>query len=87
MKKEYDLKKLKVKHRGPLPKDTKVQKTVRLDLNVLNWLIKEGEIRGIPYQTLINATLKEAMNRHQAPDTSDERVRKIVKEELEKLAS
>jgi uncharacterized protein (DUF4415 family) len=85
MKKEYDLSKLKVKKRGSVANSgTKVQKTVRLDLDVLAWLIKESERRGIPYQTLINATLKEAMQA--SGDGLKELVRKLVREELKKAS-
>lgn len=80
MKKEYDLEKMKVKRRGAL-KDAKVQKTVRLDLDVLSWLIKEADRKGMPYQTLINATLKDAMNRVQ-PEVSETRVREIANQVL-----
>jgi uncharacterized protein (DUF4415 family) len=62
MKKEYNLSKAKV-HKGPiLPAGKKMQKTIRLDEDVLDWLMKEGAKRGIPYQTLLNSILKNAMN-------------------------
>lgn len=81
MKKEYDLSKMKVKKRGAITSNnTKVQKTVRLDLDVLAWLLKESEQRGIPYQTLINSTLKEAMNTTESK--LKELVRKVVREEM-----
>ncbi|MBS1961185.1 MAG: BrnA antitoxin family protein [Bdellovibrionales bacterium] len=85
MKKEYDLAKMKVKGRGAVAtRGTKVQKTVRLDLDVLAWLMKEGERRGIPYQTLINSILKEAM---QLSDAGlKDLVRKLVREELKKVS-
>jgi len=81
MKKEYDLSRMKVKKRGAVTGNgTKVQKTVRLDLDVLAWLLKESEQRGIPYQTLINSTLKEAMNTTESK--LKELVRKVVREEM-----
>ena len=62
MKKEYNFSKAKV-HKGPIVSaGKKLQKTIRLDENVLDWLMKEGEKRGIPYQTLLNSILKNAMN-------------------------
>ncbi len=75
MKKEYDFTKAKV-HKGPIVpnKGNKIQKTFRLDEDVFEWLIKEGEHRGIPYQTLMNSLLKQMMN-HEA--TLLERVEKI----------
>jgi len=85
MKKEYDLSKMKLKKRGAVASPaTKVQKTVRLDLDVLSWLVKESARRGIPYQTLINATLKEAMQT--SGDGLKELVRKLVREELKKAS-
>ena len=85
MKKEYDLSKLKVKKRGALAQaETKVQKTIRLDLDVLSWLLKESERKGIPYQTLINITLKSAMRG--TSDDLKELVRKLIREELKKAS-
>jgi uncharacterized protein (DUF4415 family) len=85
MKKEYDLSKLKIKKRGALAKpDTKIQKTIRLDLDVLSWLLKESEQRGIPYQTLINTTLKAAMR--ETKDDLKDLIRKLVREELKKVS-
>ena len=90
MKKQYDLKKLRVTRRGPLATSTtKVQKTLRLDLDVLTWLVKEATRRGLPYQTLINSTLKEAMARSEAGgvDRDLERlVRTVVRAELKRAS-
>ncbi|OFZ15719.1 MAG: hypothetical protein A2Z20_08990 [Bdellovibrionales bacterium RBG_16_40_8] len=63
MKKEYDFTKAKV-HKGPIVsgKGNKVQKTFRLDEDVFEWLVTEGERRGLPYQTLMNSVLKQTMN-------------------------
>ena len=81
MKKQYDLKKLRVTRRGAVAKPTsKVQKTIRLDLDVLTWLFKEGDRRGLPYQTLINSTLKEAMLRSEAGSTSGDLQRMVVRQ-------
>lgn len=86
MKKEYDFSKMKVKKRGAIAKpDSKVQKTIRLDLDVLSWLIKEAKARGVPYQTLINMTLKEAMNQGNKKPL-EVLVRKLVREELKKAS-
>lgn len=86
MKKEYDLSKMKIKKRGALAKgDAKVQKTIRLDLDVLSWLVKESETRGVPYQTLLNMVLKEAMNRSSSEPLED-LVRKVVRQELKKAS-
>lgn len=74
MKKEYDFSKAKI-HKGPVvPKGNKIQKTIRLDEDVFEWLMKEGEQRGIPYQTLMNSLLKQLMNQE---ESLLERVEKI----------
>ena len=88
MKKQYDLRKLRVTRRGAIAKPSaKVQKTIRLDLDVLAWLMKEGSRRGLPYQTLINSTLKEAMLRSSTGDGELERlVRTVVRAELKKAS-
>jgi uncharacterized protein (DUF4415 family) len=63
------------------PQSTKIAVTSRLDPDVLSWLREQAEKKGIPYQTLMNSILKEAMH---APKNSDEHIRKIVREELNK---
>lgn len=83
MKKEYDLSKMKQVARKPIEAreaKVKISKTVRLDGDLVQWLVSESERTGIPYQTLMNAKLREAMG---LPD----QVRKIVQEELEKRSA
>lgn len=63
------------------PQSTKIAVTSRLDPDVLSWLREQAEKKGIPYQTLMNSILKEAM---QAPQDSDEHIRKIVRDEMNK---
>jgi uncharacterized protein (DUF4415 family) len=82
MKKGYDLSKMKEIKRKPVKArdaQVKVSKTIRLDGDLVQWLVSESERTGIPYQTLLNAKLREAMN---LPD----RVREIVREELGKVS-
>ena len=82
MKKEYDLTKMKQvprKHLDPKEAKVKISKTVRLDGDLVQWLVAEAERTGIPYQTLMNAKLREAMN---LPD----RVRQLVREELDRAS-
>ena len=87
MKKKYDLAKMKIKKRGAVvSSDVKIQKTIRIDLDVLSWLLKEGEKRGLPYQTLINSILKETMNKENPREDLKKLVRKVVKEELKKAS-
>ena len=83
MKKDYDFKKMKVKSRGAVvkkPRDAKVKisKTVRLDGDLVSWLVSESERTGIPYQTLMNAKLREAM-------TLPDRVKSLVEETISAL--
>lgn len=76
MKKEYDFSKAKV-HKGPIvvsARGKKVQKTFRLDEDVFEWLLRESKKKSIPYQTLMNAYLKQMMNKE---ETLIERVERI----------
>jgi uncharacterized protein (DUF4415 family) len=88
MKKEYDLRKLKVKRRGPVvPPTAKVMKTVRLDAEVLSWLVAEAPKRGVGYQTLLNMLLREAMRRHAASRNElRDHIRRIVREEIKRAS-
>lgn len=69
MRKEYDLKKLKVKRRGILPGVTasagqpaKVRITIALDEDVVEHFKSAAEQPGaLPYQTQINQALRRAM--------------------------
>lgn len=56
MKKEYDFSK---GIRGKFYRPNKVQKTIRLDASILNYFQKLSDKYAIPYQTLINLTLKK----------------------------
>lgn len=56
MKKEYDF---KGGVRGKFHRPKKVQKTLRFDPDVLAFYMKLAEKEHIPYQTLINLTLRK----------------------------
>ena len=87
MKKEYDLKKLKRAKTGAvLKKDAKVIKTIRLDVDLVEWLINEADRRGVKYQALINSLLRQTMLGGGVIFTA-EKVREIVRDELRKRAS
>ena len=58
MKKEYDFDK---GERGKFFRENKVQKTLRLDADILKYFQDQSIRKHIPYQTLINNTLREAM--------------------------
>jgi uncharacterized protein (DUF4415 family) len=70
MRKEYDLNKLKVKRRGPLPgldaaneKPAKVRITISLDQDVIEHFKTEAaKPGGLPYQTQINQALRKALS-------------------------
>ena len=82
MKKEYSLKGKEIR-RGPIASpEAKVLKSLRLDPEVLVWFREEGERQGIPYQTLINATLKQSMQ-NGSKDIKEE-IRQVIREELKK---
>lgn len=55
--------------------ETKVNISIRLDLEVLNWLKDEGKRQGLPYQTLINSILKKTSSN----ETIEERLSRIEK--------
>lgn len=56
MKKEYNFSR---GVRGKFYRPKKVQKTIRIDQDVLEYYQHMAEENGIPYQTLINLTLKK----------------------------
>jgi uncharacterized protein (DUF4415 family) len=56
MKKEYDFSK---GVRGKFYRGRKVQKTIRIDEGVLKFYQRLAKKVGIPYQTLINLTLRK----------------------------
>ena len=86
MKKEYDLKKLKRTKTGAVvKKDAKVIKTIRLDVDLIGWLINEADRLGVKYQALINSLLRQAMQSGGIILTAD-KVREIVRDELQKRA-
>jgi uncharacterized protein (DUF4415 family) len=60
-------------------RDVKISKTFRIDADIFLWLQKEAERTGIPYQTLMNAKLRESMN---LPNQMREMVREVLQQEL-----
>ncbi len=80
MKKEFNFKGAKRVGDRFKDKEVKVSVTARLDPHVVGWLRKESERKGIPYQTLMNSILTEAMNSGGQEAT----IRRIVREELGK---
>ena len=59
MKKEYDFSR---GERGKFLRKNKVQRTLRIDADILKFFEDMAEEAGIPYQTLINLTLRKFAN-------------------------
>jgi uncharacterized protein (DUF4415 family) len=81
MKKTYDFSKGK---RGAVVASDrrKVRITIRLDKDVIDWYRKKVEASGGGnYQTLINNSLKESIQRKKEP--TEMMFRRIIKEELQ----
>lgn len=68
MRKEYDLKKMKLK---PNPYASKLKKsvTIRLDTDVIKYFKGLGEKNSTPYQTLVNDFLRSCKDENLAPKT------------------
>lgn len=68
MRKEYDLKKMKLK---PNPYASKLKKsiTIRLDTDVIDYFKKLGVETNIPYQTLVNDFLRSCKENGIKPKT------------------
>lgn len=69
MRKEYDLKKMKLK---PNPYINKLKKsvTIRLDTDVIDYFKDLGQKLNIPYQTLVNDFLKNCKENKMLPKTT-----------------
>lgn len=88
MKKEYDLKTLKVKRRGVLPAlqaeesaSNKVRITIALDKDVINYFKEEATHPGaFPYQTQINQALRQLIDKWH--DTSHDDIEELKTELL-----
>ncbi len=78
MKKNYDLSKAK---KAKKRTDLKVQKSFRLDPEVLLWLEEQGEKHGMGYQTFLNWHLKRQMAEEK---TIDERLELLEAEIFKK---
>lgn len=68
-------KRVKVTEPDAGPHEIKVNVSIRLDLEVLNWLKAEATKQGLPYTTLANSLLKKASTE----DSLEERVARIEK--------
>ena len=86
MKKEYDFSKGKI-NKKPLadPKKSKVLTSIRLDGNVFEWFMAEAERTGVPYQTLINSFLKQAIETP-SPKELEERLKSVERVLFKKVS-
>lgn len=74
MRKEYDLKKIKLR---PNPYTSKLKKstiTIRLDADVINYFKDLSEQLDIPYQTLVNDFLRYCKDKKLMPKTTWKKV-------------
>lgn len=99
MKKEYDLKSLKLKRRGPLPAfegkspdSARSRVTISLNSEVVNYFKAQAKKPGaIPYQTQINQALMQLIEeRKSSPDKELESIKeKLLNDKafIKKLSS
>ncbi|MCB1807442.1 MAG: BrnA antitoxin family protein [Candidatus Competibacteraceae bacterium] len=86
MRDEYDFSKGKrakdIPHLAKLQKEVKGKSriTIMLDDDVLDFFRARAEERGIGYQTLINATLREALGSRPVDEAT---LRRVLREELQ----
>jgi uncharacterized protein (DUF4415 family) len=73
MRKEYDLKKMKLK---PNPYINKLKKsvTIRLDNDVIEYFKDLSQKLDIPYQTLVNDSLRKCKENKLLPNTTWKKV-------------
>jgi len=85
MRKEYDFRNAKRGVVAPLPAG-KTRITIRIDDDVLEWFrTRAHEAGGGSYQTLINQSLRQAMEQEQEP--LEAVVRRAVRAELRRAAA
>lgn len=85
MRKEYDFS--KGRRGAAVPSSGKTRITIMLDDDILEHFRSRAEAAGVGYQTIINAVLREAIERAKGKATGDKPVtaaalRKILREEL-----
>ena len=73
MRKEYDLKKMKLKS-NPYISKLKKSVTIRLDADVIEYFKKLSEKLDTPYQTLLNDFLRNCKDQKMAPKTTWKKV-------------
>ena len=84
MKKQYDFEKGKRGAIEPTPPG-KTRITIRLDDEIIAWFRNQvNRVGGGNYQTLVNAALQEYI--HQKKEPLEETVRRVIREELERVS-
>jgi len=68
MRKEYDLKKMKLVD-NPYVEKLKKSVTIRIDVDVIDYFKKLSEQTNIPYQNLVNEFLKSCKEQKMTPKT------------------
>ena len=63
MKKEYDLSKMKSR-KNPYAQRLKKQVTMRLGVDIIDYFKRMAEETGLPYQILINLSLRDCVVHH-----------------------
>jgi uncharacterized protein (DUF4415 family) len=95
MREEYELGKLKVKRRGPLPafrdaagRPMKVRITITLDQDLVEHFKAEAAKPGaLPYQTQINQTLRKAVISEELPPQQTEALKAELLKDTEFLGA
>ena len=83
MRKEYDFSKAKRGAVVPIPPG-KTRITIRIDSDILDWFRNQVEAAGGGnYQTLINAALRDHIERREEP--LEETLRRVLREEFQRV--
>ena len=69
MKEEYDLSKMKSR-KNPYASKLKKSVTMRLGEDVIGYFKEMAEVKGVPYQSLINLYLRDCVSNHRKIDIS-----------------
>ncbi len=93
MREDYELEKLKVKRRGPLPgletggeRPSKIRITIALDQDLIDHFKAEAaKPGGLPYQTQINQALRRALDTGEASPDEAEAIKAALLEDVEFL--
>ncbi len=93
MREEYELSKLKIKRRGPLPgletggeRQPKVRITIALDQDLIDhFKVEAAKPGGLPYQTQINQALRRALDAGEAAPADANAIKAALLNDVEFL--